>query len=69
MLLVIAAIMKKQAPDSSNNIAMSVAACIAAGAFGGVFQSIMWGIIIANNYFVKNFKNKKEKPTKVLLNN
>lgn len=35
VLLVIAAIMKKQAPDSSNNIAMSVAACIAAGAFGG----------------------------------
>ena len=29
VLLVIAAIMKKQAPDSSNNIAMSVAACIA----------------------------------------
>ena len=27
VLLVIAAIMKKQAPDSSNNIAMSVAAC------------------------------------------
>ena len=37
-LLVIAAIMKKQAPDSSNNIAMSVAACIAAGAFGGFFS-------------------------------
>ena len=29
VLLVIATIMKKQAPDSSNNIAMSVAACIA----------------------------------------
>ena len=38
VLLVIAAIMKKQAPDSSNNIAMSVAACIAAGAFGGFFS-------------------------------
>ena len=35
---IIATIMKKQAPDSSNNIAMSVAACIAAGAFGGFFS-------------------------------
>lgn len=34
VLLVIATIMKKQAPDSSNNIAMSVAA----GAFGGFFS-------------------------------
>ena len=33
-----ATIMKKQAPDSSNNIAMSVAACVAAGAFGGFFS-------------------------------
>ena len=32
------AIMKKQAPDSSNNIVMSVAACVAAGAFGGFFS-------------------------------
>lgn len=38
VLLVIATIMKKQAPDSSNNIAMSVAACVAAGAFGGFFS-------------------------------
>ena len=38
VLLVIAAIMKKQVPDSSNNIAMSVAACVAAGAFGGFFS-------------------------------
>ena len=38
VLLVIAAIMKKQAPDSSNNIAMSVAACVAAGAFGGLLS-------------------------------
>lgn len=38
VLLVIAAIMKKQAPDSSNNIVMSVAACVAAGAFGGFFS-------------------------------
>ena len=38
VLLVIATIMKKQAPDSSNNIAMSVAACGAAGAFGGFFS-------------------------------
>ena len=36
VLLVIAAIMKKQVPDSSNNIAMS--ACVAAGAFGGFFS-------------------------------
>ena len=33
------AIMKKQAPDSSNNIVMSVAACVARkGAFGGFFS-------------------------------
>lgn len=38
VLLVIAAIMKKQAPDSSDNIAMSVASCVAAGAFGGFFS-------------------------------
>ena len=38
VLLVIAAIMKKQAPDSSNNIVMSVAACVTAGAFGGFFS-------------------------------
>ena len=38
VLLVRATIMKKQAPDSSNNIAMSVAACVAAGAFGGFFS-------------------------------
>lgn len=38
VLLVIAAIMKKQAPDSSNNIVMPVAACVAAGAFGGFFS-------------------------------
>ena len=38
VLLLIAAIMKKQAPDSSDNIAMSVAACVAAGAFGGFFS-------------------------------
>ena len=38
VLMVIAAIMKKQAPDSSNNIVMSVAASVAAGAFGGFFS-------------------------------
>ena len=38
VLLVIAAIMKKQAPDSSNNIVMSVVACVTAGAFGGFFS-------------------------------
>lgn len=38
VLLLIAAIMMKQAPDSSDNIARSVAACVAAGAFGGFFS-------------------------------
>ena len=38
VLVVIAAIMKKQAPDNSDNIAMSVAACVSAGAFGGFFS-------------------------------
>lgn len=38
VLMVIAAIMKKQAPDSSNNIVMAVAASVAAGAFGGFFS-------------------------------
>ena len=38
VLLVIASIMKKQVSDSSNNIVMSVAACVAAGAFGGFFS-------------------------------
>ena len=36
--IIYGAIMKKQAPDSSDNIAMSVAACVAAGAFGGFFS-------------------------------
>ena len=38
VLLLIAAIMKKQAPDSCDSIAMSVAASVVAGAFGGFFS-------------------------------
>lgn len=38
VLLVIAAFMKKHAPDSNNNMMVSVLASIAAGAFGGFFS-------------------------------
>ena len=38
VLLVIAAFMKKQAPDNNDNMVMSVLASVAAGAFGGFFS-------------------------------
>ena len=38
VLLVIAAFMKKQAPDNNDNVLVSVLASVVAGAFGGFFS-------------------------------